>query len=89
MVSKTSEKGPTTAVRWSSADDATLVETFQVEKAKANWGDNGPKPIVYTEAVKTLVGSEQTSGGGPKTLHAVKNRWQKVCMDFALGSRSE
>jgi hypothetical protein len=62
----------------SSGDDAVLVETFRAEKARANWGDNGPKPAVYTEAMKVLARSETISGGGPKNVQAVKNRWQKV-----------
>src|ERR1700722_6341525 len=43
------------ATKWSSADDATLIETLRNEKAKGSWGDNGPKPVVYTEVVKALI----------------------------------
>ena len=70
------------ATKWSSADDATLIETLRNEKAKGSWGDNGPKPVVYIEVVKALIGSESVSGGGPKTVPTVKNRWQKVCVSL-------
>jgi hypothetical protein len=78
MAAKSHGENAKTAAKWSAADDATLVETFKAEKLKANWGDNGPKPVVYTEAVKALTGSEAVSGGGPKNQQAIKNRWQKV-----------
>ena len=75
---KDPNKDPTAPAKWSSANDATLVETFRAEKLNANWGDNGPKPVVYTAAERALKGSESISGGGPKDIQAIKNRWQKV-----------
>ncbi|KAH9022524.1 hypothetical protein EDB83DRAFT_2320280 [Lactarius deliciosus] len=42
---------------WSEADEATLVHTLASEKAKSNWGDNGPKKIKQEfETMKELRG---------------------------------
>ena len=87
MGKKGPEDASKTAAKWSAADDVTLVETFKTEKDKANWGDNGPKPVVYTEAMKALAGSEVSSGGGPKNVQAIKNRWQKVCTPRSPSSK--
>ncbi|KAH8978076.1 Myb/SANT-like DNA-binding domain-containing protein [Lactarius hatsudake] len=70
--------------RWSEADEATLVHTLASEKAKSNWGDNGPKKVVWTACKVTLLGSEKTSGGSPKTLQSIKNRWQRIKQEFEI-----
>lgn len=70
--------------KWSDADEATLVYTLASEKAKSNWGDNGPKKVAWGECEKALKGSEKVSGGSPKTQQSIKNRWQRVRTAFVL-----
>ncbi|KAH8994179.1 hypothetical protein EDB86DRAFT_3169629 [Lactarius hatsudake] len=70
--------------RWSEADEATLVHTLASEKAKSNWGDNGPKKVAWTACEVALLGSEKTSGGSPKTLQSIKNRWQRIKQEFEI-----
>ncbi|KAH9168569.1 Myb/SANT-like domain-containing protein, partial [Lactarius sanguifluus] len=67
---------------WSEADKATLVHTLASEKAKSNWGDNGPKKVAWTACEVALLGSEKTSGGTPKTIQSTKNRWQRIKQEF-------
>jgi hypothetical protein len=64
--------------KWSHKDEATLVQTLKEQKANANWGDNNPKLSTYAACLLTLVGSENESGGGPKTLRVISSRWQRV-----------
>jgi hypothetical protein len=59
--------------KWTTADEATLIEALLKEKRKGSWGDNNPKPSAYTAAEAALAGSEKTSGGAPKTVSAIKS----------------
>ena len=64
--------------KWSDLDDVTLLQTMASEKAKGNWGDNGPKKAAYTKCKKALKGSEKISGGTPKTTKTCRSRWNRV-----------
>jgi hypothetical protein len=64
--------------KWTTADEATLLQTLRSEKANGSWGDNNPKPSAYTACELALAGSEKVSGGGPKGVSAIKSRWQRV-----------
>jgi hypothetical protein len=68
--------------KWNSADEATLVATLIAQKNQGNWGDNNPKPSVYTQCVAALAGSEKISGGCAKGVTAVKSRWNRVCLAY-------
>ena len=68
--------------KWTTADEATLVEVLLREKNRGNWGDNNPKPSAWTAAESALTGSEMVSGGGPKTVSTIKSRWQRVFLTF-------
>lgn len=64
--------------KWTSADEALLVETLARERSKGNWGDNNPKPSAFTACEVALAGSERISGGVPKCIQTIKSRWQRV-----------
>ena len=66
--------------KWSSADEATLVATLVQQKALAIWADNNPKPAAYAACVEALRGSEDISGGIPKSKGVVKTHWNKVSL---------
>jgi hypothetical protein len=66
------------AVTWTPADEATLVEAFKAQKNQGNMAESGWKPTAYTAVVKALEGSEKLSGGTAKTVSTVKSRWQRV-----------
>ncbi|KAH9013975.1 hypothetical protein EDB85DRAFT_1899423 [Lactarius pseudohatsudake] len=74
---------------WSEADKATLVHTLASEKAKSNWGDNGPKKVAWTVCEVALLDSEKTSGGTPKTFQSIKNQWQRVGVDVSPESHKK
>jgi hypothetical protein len=61
--------------KWTTADEAKLIEVLVKEKRMGSWGDNNPKPSAYTAAEVALAGSEKRSGGPPKTVSAIKSRW--------------
>jgi hypothetical protein len=63
---------------WRREDEATLVQILKQQKASGNWGDNNPKKVAWTACETALAGSEVMSGGAPKTLVSIKNRWQRV-----------
>ena len=65
--------------KWSDSSNAMLLHTMASEKAKGNWGDNGPKKAAYTVCEKALKDSEKISGGTPKTAKTCRNRWNQVC----------
>ena len=65
-------------VKWSQADDATLVHTLTATKNKGDWGDNNPKKLVWVECTKALAGSEKKSGGIAKRPDTIRGRWSKV-----------
>ena len=64
------ENGPgeSKKTKWSSADEAMLVETLAAEKANGNWGDNNPKPVAWTAVVNALRGSSKGSQSHKGTL---------------------
>ena len=64
--------------KWSRNDEAMLVHTLAEQKATGNWGDNNPKMLAWTACMIALTGSEKASGGTPKTLQAIKSRWQCI-----------
>jgi hypothetical protein len=68
--------------KWSRDDEAILVQTLRLQKVSGNWKGTTPKKSAWTACEKVLAGSEAVSGGGPKTLVAIKNRWQRVRFDF-------
>ncbi|KAH9013586.1 hypothetical protein EDB84DRAFT_1568586 [Lactarius hengduanensis] len=68
--------------KWTDPDDAILVHTLAQEKANQNWGDNNPKKLVWTTCELALRGSEKVSGGRPKDVVAIKNRWQKLKQEY-------
>jgi hypothetical protein len=59
---------------WNLADEASLVHTLLEQRNNGNWGDNNPKPIVWTACEAMLAGSENKSGGLPKTIPAIKSQ---------------
>jgi hypothetical protein len=67
-----------TSTKWTAAAEALLVETLIKQKLTGNWGDNNPKPVAWTACENALAGSEEASGGCPKTVVAIKSRWQRV-----------
>ncbi|KAI9429510.1 hypothetical protein H4582DRAFT_2089058 [Lactarius indigo] len=68
--------------KWTDPDDAILVHTLTQEKANSNWGDNNPKKTTWTVCKLALKGSEKVSGGKPKDVVAIKNRWQKLKQEY-------
>ena len=82
---KDKDKDKSTTV-WSQANELTLVQTLRQEKAAGNWGDNNPKRTAWTACKKVLEGSEVISGGAPKGVVSIKNRWQRV--QFNIISRA-
>lgn len=67
-----------TSTTWRREDEATLVRTLKQQKTSGNWGDNNPKKVAWTACETALAGSEVLSGGAPKTVVSIKNRWQRV-----------
>jgi hypothetical protein len=49
--------------KWTSADDATLIEVLRDQQSAGNQADNGWKKAVWVAAVQVLAGSEKLSGG--------------------------
>jgi hypothetical protein len=74
--SNTPAKKKAETARWTAVDEATLIATLVIEKARANWADNNPKPTAFAACVKAL--EDSASGGAPKGTAVVKARWQKV-----------
>ena len=75
---KTPTSGGRNNAAWNNDDEATLVCTLKRTKDEKKWGDNNPKPIVWTICVEALHGSEKISGGTAKDVNAIKRRWQRV-----------
>ncbi|KAF8264931.1 hypothetical protein EI94DRAFT_1805099 [Lactarius quietus] len=73
-----------TSVIWSQADEATLIHQLTKEKKDGQWGDNNPKPAAWNGCMKALAGSEKRSGGTPKTVSAVKNKYQWLKKDYDI-----
>jgi len=69
--------------KWTTADEALLIQTLALEKSKGNWGDNNPKPVAFTACEVALAGSECASGGIAKGVPAIKSQWQRVCIIWA------
>lgn len=64
--------------KWTSSDEATLVETLRKAQDIGLQADSGWKPVVWTMAEQALAGSELKSGGAPKVEKTIKSRWQRV-----------
>ena len=69
---KEEQTGPGNS-KWSKANEALLVETMAEQKARTGWGDNNPKPIVWTACELVLASSKKISGGAPKTIGILKS----------------
>ncbi|KAH9037598.1 Myb/SANT-like DNA-binding domain-containing protein [Lactarius pseudohatsudake] len=82
MDDKKGTKQDKVSVKWTLADEATLLQTLADEKTKNNWGDNNPKKVAWTACERTLADSERRSGGTPKTAQAIKNRWQRLKQEY-------
>jgi hypothetical protein len=74
-------------VKWSQADDMTLLHMLATEKNEGHWGDNNPKPTVWVECAQALAGSEKQLGGITKQASTIKGRWQKVCFIISYNMR--
>ena len=77
---KKDNKGKTSTTR-SSKDETILIETLVKQKLAGNWGDNNPKKAAWTACEAALAGTGKP-GAVPKTLNALKNRWQRVSLLF-------
>jgi hypothetical protein len=62
-------------MKWTSADEALLIEALVKEKLKGNCGDNNLKPVAYTACEVVLAGSEKVSGGSRKGVQANGNEY--------------
>ena len=71
-------KAPPKQAKWSSADDATLIQVLTDQQAARNQADNSWKGCVWQAACTELAGSELHSGGAPKTASKCHTRWDKV-----------
>ena len=71
-------KAPPKQAKWSSADDATLIQVLTDQQAAGNQADNSWKRCVWQAACTELAGSELHSGGAPKTASKCHTRWDKV-----------
>ncbi|KAG6878668.1 hypothetical protein C0992_007736 [Termitomyces sp. T32_za158] len=80
---KTDKKPPTHA-KWSSADNATLIEDLKEQQACGNQADNNWKAVVWTEAEKALAGSEERSRGAPKKAKGCNYHWTLLCSQAQL-----
>ncbi|KAH9988184.1 hypothetical protein BJV77DRAFT_910226, partial [Russula vinacea] len=61
-----------------------LVRTLKQQKTSGNWGDNNPKKVAWTACETALAGSEVLSGGAPKTVVSIKNRWQRLKKEYEI-----
>ena len=64
---------------WSTADDTTMVQVLTEQQAAGNQADNNWKSVVWNACAEALSGSEDTSGGAPKTANGCKDHWATVC----------
>lgn len=60
---------------WSTVDDVTLVQILTEQQAMGNQADNSWKSFVWVASAVALKGSENLSGGGPKTADGCENHW--------------
>ncbi|KAG6874441.1 hypothetical protein C0992_007716 [Termitomyces sp. T32_za158] len=72
---KKTDKKPPTRAKWSSADDATLIEVLKEQQARGNQADNNWKAVVWTEAEKALARSEERSQSAPKKAKGCNDHW--------------
>jgi hypothetical protein len=77
---KKDEKKDEKNSKWSDTNNAVLVQTLTDKKANSTWADNNPKKTSWTVCKLALRGSKKVSGGVPKTVAAIKNRWHKVSL---------
>ena len=71
-----------TATKWSRQDEAILVHTLTLEKLSGNWRGNNPGKGAWIACNAALAGSDEKSGGAPKNITTIKNRWQRVRSNF-------
>lgn len=71
----TTKKPPKKKAKWTSSNDAILVETLKTEQAKGNQSDNGWKASVWTACEKALAGSEVKTSSGVKNAKGCQDRW--------------
>jgi hypothetical protein len=75
------KKERNSAVKWTQADEATMVNTLaESKKIKGNWGDNNPKSGAWTMCAVALKDSKKWSGGIPKTAKSISSRWNRVSL---------
>ncbi|KAJ8594106.1 hypothetical protein M405DRAFT_730329 [Rhizopogon salebrosus TDB-379] len=75
-------KAPPKQAKWSSANDATLIQVLTEQQAAGNQADNSWKGCVWQVASKELAGSEAISGGAVKTPSKCHTRWDKLKSEF-------
>ena len=75
------DKKPT-ATKWSRHDEAILVHTLTLERLSGNWRGNNPGNDAWIACKAALAGSDEKSGGAPKNITTIKNRWQRVRSNF-------
>jgi len=75
-------KAPPKQAKWSSANDATLIQVLTEQQAAGNQADNSWKGCVWQVASKELAGSEDISGGAVKTPSKCHTRWDKLTSEF-------
>ncbi|EGO03820.1 hypothetical protein SERLA73DRAFT_158298 [Serpula lacrymans var. lacrymans S7.3] len=61
--------------KWTSEDDATLVDKLKEAQTEGNQPDNNFKQPAFVAAAVVLVQSHKTSGGAPKTSTNCSRRW--------------
>ena len=66
-------------VKWSKADNATLIHMLTTTKIRGDWRDNNPKKTIWIECVDDLEGSKKKPGGIAKQANVIISRWGKVC----------
>ncbi|EGO02801.1 hypothetical protein SERLA73DRAFT_158569 [Serpula lacrymans var. lacrymans S7.3] len=61
--------------KWTSEDDATLVDKLKEAQMEGNQPDNNFKKPAFVAAAVVLVQSHKTSGGAPKTFTNCSQNW--------------
>ena len=71
-------KAPPKQAKWSTADNATLIQVLTDQQAAGNQADNAWKGSVWQVASQELAGSEAVSRGAPKIPSKCHTHWDKV-----------